>query len=202
MHPSRVARLVMERTGRVFIVGDGALRFALAHGFKEEDLLTEASREKWLRWKEQMSDIDDWGPPGAGRRAGLRGAAEEVGAQRRATREDLWRSLGIDPEKALGHDQLPGARRERRPVGHHDDQRPGVQDSRPHRRLADDRLRAVRGQRSGRRRIDGRRRRVHQGGRRAHRRRVHAPGHAPARGGARRRSSACSRSTARTSPGT
>ena len=65
-HPSRVARLVMERTGRVLIVGEGALRFALAHGFKKEDLLTEASREKWLRWREQMSDIDDWGPPRRG----------------------------------------------------------------------------------------------------------------------------------------
>src|SRR5207247_6000401 len=61
--PSRVARLVMERTSRVLIVGDGALKFAMAHGFKEENLLTDASREKWLRWKEQMSDIDDWGPP-------------------------------------------------------------------------------------------------------------------------------------------
>jgi N4-(beta-N-acetylglucosaminyl)-L-asparaginase len=65
-HPSRVARLVMERTGRVLIVGEGALRFAVAHGFKKEDLLTEASREKWLRWKEQMSEIDDWGPPKRG----------------------------------------------------------------------------------------------------------------------------------------
>ena len=65
-HPSRVARLVMERTGRVLIVGEGALRFAIAHGFKKEDLLTEASREKWLRWRERMSDIDDWGPPTRG----------------------------------------------------------------------------------------------------------------------------------------
>jgi N4-(beta-N-acetylglucosaminyl)-L-asparaginase len=65
-HPSRVARLVMERTGRVLIVGEGALRFALAHGFPREDLLTEASRQQWLRWREQMSDIDDWGPPKRG----------------------------------------------------------------------------------------------------------------------------------------
>ncbi len=35
-HPSRVARLVMERTGRVLIVGEGALRFAVAHGFKKK----------------------------------------------------------------------------------------------------------------------------------------------------------------------
>jgi N4-(beta-N-acetylglucosaminyl)-L-asparaginase len=65
-HPSRVARLVMERTGRVLIVGEGALRFAVAHGFKRENLLTDGSREKWLRWREQMSDIDDWGPPKKG----------------------------------------------------------------------------------------------------------------------------------------
>jgi N4-(beta-N-acetylglucosaminyl)-L-asparaginase len=66
-HPSRVARLVMERTGRVLIVGEGALRFALAHGFPKEDLLTEGSRIQWLRWREQMSEIDDWGPPTRGR---------------------------------------------------------------------------------------------------------------------------------------
>ena len=37
-NPSKVARLVMERTDHVMIVGPGALRFAKAHGFKEEDL--------------------------------------------------------------------------------------------------------------------------------------------------------------------
>ncbi len=62
-NPSRVARLVMERTDHVLIVGEGALRFARAHGFKEEDLLTEKSREAWLRWKETMSDRDNWFPP-------------------------------------------------------------------------------------------------------------------------------------------
>ena len=31
-----------------------------------EDLLTDASRKEWLRWREQMSDIDDWGPPRRG----------------------------------------------------------------------------------------------------------------------------------------
>jgi N4-(beta-N-acetylglucosaminyl)-L-asparaginase len=62
-NPSKVARLVMERTDHVLIVGEGALRFAKAHGFKEEDLLTEKSREAWLRWKETMSDKDNWFPP-------------------------------------------------------------------------------------------------------------------------------------------
>jgi N4-(beta-N-acetylglucosaminyl)-L-asparaginase len=62
-NPSKVARLVMERTDHVLIVGEGALRFAKAHGFKEEDLLTEKSRAAWLRWKETMSDRDNWFPP-------------------------------------------------------------------------------------------------------------------------------------------
>lgn len=58
-NPSRVARLVMERTDHVLLVGEGALRFARAHGFKEEDLLTDEAREIWLRWKENMSTKDD-----------------------------------------------------------------------------------------------------------------------------------------------
>ena len=62
-NPSKVARLVMERTDHVLIVGEGALRFAKAHGFKEEDLLTKESREAWLKWKESMSTEDDWLPP-------------------------------------------------------------------------------------------------------------------------------------------
>ena len=62
-NPSKVARLVMERTDHVLIVGEGALRFARAHGFKEEDLLTEKSRAAWLRWKETISDRDNWFPP-------------------------------------------------------------------------------------------------------------------------------------------
>ncbi|MBN1447709.1 MAG: N(4)-(beta-N-acetylglucosaminyl)-L-asparaginase [Bacteroidetes bacterium] len=62
-NPSRVAKVVMERTDHVLLVGEGALRFARAHGFREENLLTDASREKWLRWKERLSTEDDWLPP-------------------------------------------------------------------------------------------------------------------------------------------
>jgi N4-(beta-N-acetylglucosaminyl)-L-asparaginase len=47
----------------VLLVGAGALKFAKAHGFKEEELLTEASRAAWLRWKETLSNQDDWLPP-------------------------------------------------------------------------------------------------------------------------------------------
>jgi len=62
-NPSKVARLVMERTDHVLLVGEGALKFAKAHGFKEVDLLTDKSRAAWLRWKETISDRDNWFPP-------------------------------------------------------------------------------------------------------------------------------------------
>ncbi|SRR6266511_613882 len=62
-NPSKVAKLVMERTDHVLLVGAGALKFAKAHGFKEEDLLTEESRKAWLHWKETLSMKDDWLPP-------------------------------------------------------------------------------------------------------------------------------------------
>jgi N4-(beta-N-acetylglucosaminyl)-L-asparaginase len=62
-NPSKVARVVMERSDHVLLVGEGALRFAKAHGFKEEQLLTDEAREIWLRWKENLSNHDDWLPP-------------------------------------------------------------------------------------------------------------------------------------------
>jgi len=63
MHPAAVARLVMKRTRHCLIVGDGALRFARAHGFPEVDLLTDESRKIWLHWKETRDPNDDWVPP-------------------------------------------------------------------------------------------------------------------------------------------
>ena len=61
--PSSVARLVMQHTDHVLLVGAGALEFAKAWGFPEENLLTEKARKIWLRWKEEMSPTDDWGAP-------------------------------------------------------------------------------------------------------------------------------------------
>lgn len=58
--PSNVAKLVMERSDHIMIVGEGALRFAKAHGFREEDLLTDRARLAWLTWKESQGS--DWGP--------------------------------------------------------------------------------------------------------------------------------------------
>ena len=63
--PSKIAKLVMERTDHIMLVGDGALRFAKAHGFQEENLLTEKSRKAWLIWKESLRDPrgrGNWGP--------------------------------------------------------------------------------------------------------------------------------------------
>ncbi len=65
-NPSRVAKVVMERTDHVLMVGPGALEFARMHGFKEENLLTEAARQRWLRWKESLSKDDDYLEPGEG----------------------------------------------------------------------------------------------------------------------------------------
>jgi N4-(beta-N-acetylglucosaminyl)-L-asparaginase len=59
---SLLAKVVMERTDHLLLVGEGAERFAAAHGFPEENLLTERSRKTWLLWKEGMSNMDSWGP--------------------------------------------------------------------------------------------------------------------------------------------
>ncbi|HRI41201.1 MAG TPA: N(4)-(beta-N-acetylglucosaminyl)-L-asparaginase [Bacteroidia bacterium] len=50
MHPISVARLVMEKTPHVMLVGEGALKFALDHGFKKEELLTPESKKAWEEW--------------------------------------------------------------------------------------------------------------------------------------------------------
>ena len=50
IHPVSVARKVMEKTPHVMLVGDGALQFALANGFKREKLLTKESEKIWKEW--------------------------------------------------------------------------------------------------------------------------------------------------------
>lgn len=62
-YPSKVARLVLQRTDHVLLVGQGAQRFAKMHGFPIENLLTERAREIWVRWKETLSNRDDYLPP-------------------------------------------------------------------------------------------------------------------------------------------
>ena len=50
MHPISVARMVMEKTPHVVLVGEGALQFALANGFKKENLLTARAEKAWKEW--------------------------------------------------------------------------------------------------------------------------------------------------------
>lgn len=49
-HPISVARMVMEKTPHVMLVGAGALQFALEQGFPKEELLTDAGKEAWKEW--------------------------------------------------------------------------------------------------------------------------------------------------------
>ena len=61
--PSKIAKLVMEHTTHVMLVGEGALRFAEAHGYKKEDLLTDKARTAWLVWKESLrapGSLNNW----------------------------------------------------------------------------------------------------------------------------------------------
>lgn len=49
-NPISVARAVMEKTPHVMLVGDGAFEFAIAQGFKKENLLTPESEKEWKEW--------------------------------------------------------------------------------------------------------------------------------------------------------
>jgi N4-(beta-N-acetylglucosaminyl)-L-asparaginase len=50
VHPISVARMVMEKTPHVMLVGEGALKFALANGFEKRKLLTKSSEKSWKEW--------------------------------------------------------------------------------------------------------------------------------------------------------
>jgi N4-(beta-N-acetylglucosaminyl)-L-asparaginase len=58
--PSLVAKAVMELTDHILLVGEGAKRFALKVGFEEQNLLTEESRQAWLRWRARLNPGDNW----------------------------------------------------------------------------------------------------------------------------------------------
>ncbi len=64
VHASSIARLVMEKTLHVQIVGEGALQFALSQGFQKENLLTASSKKAWEKWLktadyQPMTTIDE-----------------------------------------------------------------------------------------------------------------------------------------------
>jgi N4-(beta-N-acetylglucosaminyl)-L-asparaginase len=59
--PSLVAVAVMRFTDHVMLVGEGARNFARQMGFKaDEELLTDASRMEFLKWRASLSPEDDW----------------------------------------------------------------------------------------------------------------------------------------------
>lgn len=60
LHPISLARMVMEKTPHIMIVGQGAKDFALSQGMKETDLLTDFSREALAKWKTRNPD---YSPP-------------------------------------------------------------------------------------------------------------------------------------------
>ncbi len=62
-HPAQVARAVMQHTDHVFLVGEGAARFAREMGFPQEELLTDRARDAWLRWRANLSSDDDYLSP-------------------------------------------------------------------------------------------------------------------------------------------
>jgi N4-(beta-N-acetylglucosaminyl)-L-asparaginase len=50
MHPVSIARMVMEKTPHVMLVGEGAEKFALDNGFKKENMLTKEAEAAWKAW--------------------------------------------------------------------------------------------------------------------------------------------------------
>lgn len=58
--PSLVAKAIMDYTDHIMLVGPDAKRFAVRMGFKTQNLLTEKSRQDWLRWKARLNKNDVW----------------------------------------------------------------------------------------------------------------------------------------------
>jgi N4-(beta-N-acetylglucosaminyl)-L-asparaginase len=104
-----VSKAVMEHTGHVMLVGEGAERFAGAVGFPRENLLTEHSRKIWLLWKEFHSTDDWWGPgladphwqPPAVGPAGKDKPQSELWRERIQNLQARAGDLGIEPELRL-----------------------------------------------------------------------------------------------------
>jgi N4-(beta-N-acetylglucosaminyl)-L-asparaginase len=101
---SLVSKAVMDHTGHVMLVGEGAERFAVALGFPRETLLTDHSRKIWLLWKEFHSNEDWWGPGLASPHRQAPDTKPEAKPQSQLWQERYRRleeraaSLGIAPE--------------------------------------------------------------------------------------------------------
>ena len=98
LHPVTLARLVMEKTPHVMLVGDGAERFAAAHGIAPADLASDASRRayaKWLAEHRAPPDLRDRAPTA---RSGLLPNVEETGLPQ----EDSHDTVGVLALDAAG----------------------------------------------------------------------------------------------------
>ncbi|MFM7310395.1 MAG: N(4)-(beta-N-acetylglucosaminyl)-L-asparaginase [Flavobacteriales bacterium] len=49
-HPASVARMVMDKTPHVQLVGEGAYRFAIEQGFPHDDFVSEEAQKAWKEW--------------------------------------------------------------------------------------------------------------------------------------------------------
>jgi N4-(beta-N-acetylglucosaminyl)-L-asparaginase len=58
--PSLVAKAVMDYTDHVMLVGAGARKFAIEMGFTPQNLLTDKSRQYYLRWRANLNPDDAW----------------------------------------------------------------------------------------------------------------------------------------------
>jgi isoaspartyl peptidase/L-asparaginase-like protein (Ntn-hydrolase superfamily) len=110
LHPARVARMVMERTSHVMLVGDDADAFADANGEPVRDLISPDARAAWERWRAAPPTADDLaaqardrslrpvdtGTPGAGALFGAHLANE-----RRWSDHDTIGSLAIGTDRRL-----------------------------------------------------------------------------------------------------
>ncbi len=56
--PSLVAKAIMDYTDHIMLVGDDARRFAIEMGFTPQNLLTEKTRQDWLRWRARLNAGD------------------------------------------------------------------------------------------------------------------------------------------------
>ena len=114
LHPCEVARLVMERTRHIMLVGEAADAFAAKHGQPARDLVAPAARAAWEAWRAHPNDAAagqqtrdssllrpvDTGDPSAG---ALFGGAGVRGEQR-------WQGHDTIGSIALGCDgRLAGA---------------------------------------------------------------------------------------------
>jgi N4-(beta-N-acetylglucosaminyl)-L-asparaginase len=106
---SLVSKAVMEHTGHVMLVGEGAERFAVALGFPRENLLTDHTRKIWLLWKEFNSNDDWWGPgladphwqPPATTPTSKDKPQSEIWPERIRNLQARAAELGIEPELQL-----------------------------------------------------------------------------------------------------